>query len=111
MFKLLIAFAAAASLAAAIPLDFIDPTNVDDLIEIEHAVPVEDGALPQVFSLPDFDDTYIKDAATGQCPIIYAKDASECLGASSSCWSPGEEDIDCDRSQLCCFDGCANHCR
>ncbi len=110
MFKLLIVVAAAASLAAAVPLDFIDPTNVDDLIEIEHAVPVEDGALPPVVSLIDF-DADIRDAAAGQCPVIYAKDASECLGASSSCWSPGEEDVDCDRSQLCCFDGCANHCR
>lgn len=35
---------------------------------------------------------------------------SECRGAVSSCWTPGEADWDCPNNNLCCFDGCANTC-
>ena len=35
---------------------------------------------------------------------------SQCRGAVSNCWAPGEPDWDCPNNSLCCFDGCANTC-
>ncbi len=58
---------------------------------------------------------HLEATAPRECPLIHAKAASECAAAgqssSSSCWSPGEEDVDCAANDYCCFDGCANHCR
>jgi hypothetical protein len=49
------------------------------------------------------------------CPLIHAKDAGQCDGTISECWSPGQLDVDCEGSDgdglgLCCFDGCVNVC-
>ena len=46
----------------------------------------------------------------GQCPAADALSDSECAGAVSNCWSPGQTDTDCPNFGLCCFDGCANTC-
>jgi len=46
-----------------------------------------------------------------ECPLITLKDKAECEGRTSSCWSPGEGDVDCPNNGLCCFDGCINQCK
>jgi len=46
----------------------------------------------------------------GQCPAASPLSDTECAGAVSTCWSPGQRDTDCPNNGLCCFDGCANTC-
>ena len=42
------------------------------------------------------------------CPVVFLKDG--CSSAEqSTCWSPGELDVDCPDG-LCCFNGCTNQC-
>jgi len=48
------------------------------------------------------------DLGEGQCPAPGG--GQNCANAVSTCWSPGQRDIDCPQSGLCCFDGCANTC-
>lgn len=43
------------------------------------------------------------------CPVVFLKDG--CSSAEqSTCWSPGELDVDCPNNGLCCFNGCTNQC-
>ena len=50
-------------------------------------------------------------SAEENCPVIFAKSASECQGAISECWSPGQYDVDCDNgATVCCYNGCSNVC-
>merc|ERR1712090_120744 len=44
----------------------------------------------------------------GECPAPGA--GTNCDGAVSNCWSPGQRDTDCPNNGLCCFDGCADLC-
>ena len=44
-----------------------------------------------------------------QCPAAVPEES--CVDATSTCWSPGQKDVDCLPEELCCFDGCANHCK
>jgi len=45
-----------------------------------------------------------------ECPALDQLGESDCEGAVSTCWSPGQPDGDCPNFGLCCFDGCANTC-
>jgi len=45
----------------------------------------------------------------GACPAP-SLGGSQCDGAVSNCWSPGQRDSDCPFNGLCCFDGCADTC-
>ena len=44
-----------------------------------------------------------------QCPAAVPEES--CVDETSTCWSPGQKDVDCLPEELCCFDGCANHCK
>jgi len=44
------------------------------------------------------------------CPALSPLPDSQCEGAVSTCWSPGQPDGDCPNFGLCCFDGCSNTC-
>ena len=46
-----------------------------------------------------------------KCPMIMAKAEETCVDVKSTCWSPGQKDVDCLDEELCCFDGCAHHCK
>jgi len=50
------------------------------------------------------------DGDVGTCPAAEPLSPTECEGAVSTCWSPGQRDTDCPDNGLCCFDGCANTC-
>jgi len=51
------------------------------------------------------------DGDAGECPApAYGGSETECAGAVSNCWSPGQRDTDCPNNGLCCFDGCADTC-
>ena len=46
-----------------------------------------------------------------KCPMVMAKAEETCVDAKSTCWSAGQKDVDCLEEELCCFDGCAHHCK
>ena len=46
-----------------------------------------------------------------KCPMVMAKAEETCVDSKSTCWSPGQKDVDCLDEELCCFDGCAHHCK
>ena len=49
--------------------------------------------------------------SSGNCPVVHKKPEAECAGTKSTCWSPGQFDLDCDNGrQVCCFDGCVSTC-
>ncbi len=75
-----------------------------------------------VIALVLFPGTLVAGASIGfsrylshPCPLVFAKNASECAGAANStCWWPLGKDTDCRTprgyTDYCCFDGCSNHC-
>merc|ERR1712018_444002 len=50
-------------------------------------------------------------AQVEKCPAAVHADRETCVDSKSTCWSPGQKDVDCLDEELCCFDGCAHHCK
>merc|ERR1719175_121369 len=44
------------------------------------------------------------------CPVVYQRSRCSPEESSSTCWSPGQPDVDCPGNGICCFDGCSNQC-
>jgi hypothetical protein len=74
---------------------------------VDLAIPLDDGA---VLAAVDAAAAANKASYDGQCPIIFARAEIKCRGQTSTCWSPGHRNVDCADHELCCFDGCRNHC-